>query len=230
MSTPAGALERDEAATAGDALPRVVGAVLHHLFRRDVERHAFMRLRPPALYHGCNCSAKARGLPDLRLALHGLILASSFGPSRSAGCAARRRRRSSARKPVGVDRPRPSGKMPRTRSGPPVAMSSSAAANSGADRERDRVVERQAFAPAGLDPVAGVDAARTLGLEVELFVAAAGDVVGEHPARSRGAGRSRRRAARRRGPASRRAGCRARAWPSWLALPSRLSISPCTFS
>ena len=42
--------EGDEAAAAGDALPRVVGAVLHHLFRRDVEGHAHSPLpssRPP---------------------------------------------------------------------------------------------------------------------------------------------------------------------------------------
>ena len=35
-----GALERDEAATAGDALPGVVRPVLHDLFGRDVERLA----------------------------------------------------------------------------------------------------------------------------------------------------------------------------------------------
>src|SRR4029079_17644688 len=32
--------DTDEGPTAGDALARVVGAVLHHLFGGDVERHA----------------------------------------------------------------------------------------------------------------------------------------------------------------------------------------------
>ena len=50
------------------------------------------------------------------------------------------------------------------------------------DRERDGVVERHALGPAGLDPVAGVHAARTLALVVLLLVATAGDVVGEDAA------------------------------------------------
>ena len=70
--------------------------------------------------------------------------------------------------------------MPRTRSGPPVAASSSAAANNARIAQRDGVVERHVFGPARLDPVAGVDAARTLTLVVVFLVAAAGDVVGEH--------------------------------------------------
>src|SRR5437667_11849481 len=50
------------------------------------------------------------------------------------------------------------------------------------DREDDRVVGGEPFAPSRLDPVAGMDAARTLRLEVELFVASAGHVVAEDPA------------------------------------------------
>ena len=61
-------------------------------------------------------------------------------------------------------------------------MSSSAAANSDAIASAIGLVGVEAFAPARLDPVAGVHAARALGLEVELLVAAAGDVVAEDAA------------------------------------------------
>jgi hypothetical protein len=50
------------------------------------------------------------------------------------------------------------------------------------EREVDGVVAGQVLPPGGLDPVAGVDAAGTVGLEVGFLVLAAGDVVAEHPA------------------------------------------------
>ena len=79
--------------------------------------------------------------------------------------------------------------------------------------------------PGGLDPVAGVDAARAVGLEVGLLVLAAGDVVAEDPAAARGGRRSRRRAGRPRSPASPRAGWPAPAgragWPCPRARGSR---------
>ena len=71
--------------------------------------------------------------------------------------------------------------MPRTTSGPPVAVSSSAAAKS-AEREVDDLVTRHTLAPLRLDPVAGVDPTRAVGLEVALLVLAAGGVVAEHAA------------------------------------------------
>ena len=81
-----------------------------------------------------------------------------------------------------------------------------------------------------LDPVLGVHAAGSVGLEVALLVPAAGDVVAEHAAAARGARRSRRTAARRSGPASRRAGCARTICASWLALPSSERVSPSIFS
>ena len=74
------------------------------------------------------------------------------------------------------------GKMRRTRSGPPVAASSSAAANSDRSARSTASSRLEALAPERLDPVLGVDAAGAGGLEVALLVAAAGDVVAEHPA------------------------------------------------
>src|SRR5437868_15389592 len=49
------------------------------------------------------------------------------------------------------------------------------------DREDDRVVGGEPFAPSRLDPVAGVNAARALRLEVELLVTATRHVVAENP-------------------------------------------------
>ena len=89
-------------------------------------------------------------------------------------------------------------------------------------REVDGLVAVHALAPRGLDPVAGVDAAGAVGLEVGFLVLAAGDVVAEHPAACCGGRRSRRTAARPRSPAM-AAGRLARTiCASWLALPSRL--------
>ena len=72
--------------------------------------------------------------------------------------------------------------MPRMRSGPPVAESSSAAVNS-AVRARSMVGSRsQVLAPAELQHGAGVQAAGARGGDLVLLVAAAGDVVLEEPA------------------------------------------------
>ena len=142
--------ERDEAPAAGDAFPRVVGAVLHDLLRRHVEGHR----HSPAPSSGPPSSAVARRAT------------SSSG----------RERYPSASITATV------GKMRRTRSGPPVAVSSSAAANS--DRTARSIVSsaRHPLAPRRLDPVLGVHAAGTVDLEVGFLVLPAGGVVAEHAA------------------------------------------------
>ena len=189
--------EGDQAATAGDALPRVVGAVLHHLFRRDVEGHAHSPLpssRPPY-------SASARAA----------TVASSTAAYPVASMTAT------------------DGKMRRTRSGPPVAVSSSAAANRARSARSTVSSRRHALLPDRLDPVAGVHAARAVGLEVGLLVLAAGDVVAEHPAPLAAvvvAGEQGTTAK----PCIAAGRLLRTIWPSWLALPSSESVSPSIFS
>src|SRR5690606_1616169 len=93
----------DEAAATGDALAGVVGPVLHHLFGCDVERHAH------------------EALPSVPPSAPGTVRSAMRARNRSATSSFATRVNPSAVMVATV------GKMPRTRSGPPVAESSSAA-------------------------------------------------------------------------------------------------------
>ena len=171
------ALECHEAATAGDALPRVIRAVLHHLLGRDVERHVH-GLRPPALDHGATARAPT-GPADLRLAF---MWTHPLAPAvEQCSAALLHVGVVEAAEAVGVDRgdEREDAAHEIGPAGRDVFVGGG---EQRADRERDGVVERHAVGPARLDPVAGVHAARTLTLVVVLLVATAGDVVGEHAA------------------------------------------------
>ena len=150
MTMPSAALRRDEVATLGDVLPRVVGLVLDHLLRRHVERDAHNPApssRPPS------CAA-AR------------VATMSSGMASKPAADDRGDGREDAAHDVG-------------------AAGGGVLVGGGEQRpqcEVDRLVAADVLPPGGLDPVAGVDATRAVGLEVGFLVLAAGGVVAEDAA------------------------------------------------
>ncbi len=100
----------------------------------------------------------------------------------------------------------------------------------GPDGQLDRLLPAQGLPVAELDGRAGVPAPRAGGLEVGLLVVAAGGVVAEDAADPPRPCRSRRRAGTTARPCMASGRFWRTIWASWLALPSRVSVVPSTFS
>ena len=109
---PVGVLHHDDRLAAADALPRVVGLVLHELLGRDVVRSR--HVASPPLPGGGRRRCGSRGAPE-----------------RSTISSSKRPRMSSSGISTVPDSEIATtlGKSPRIRSGPPVPTSSSAASN-----------------------------------------------------------------------------------------------------
>ena len=161
---PSLVLEGDDGPAAGDALAGILRLVLHHLLGRDVVGERHQRQPRPA------GSLGQHGLAVRRDLVLGDLAEAGAGDDFTVG------------------------KIPRTRSGPPVPRSSSAASMSASSGHAEGLVRgacpvRKSFlseSRASLPPEPWREV-------VGLLVAAAGDVVLEEPPHARAARRSRRR-------------------------------------